>query len=117
VKKILLLVVLTAILLVALCGTVYAATPQDIYKDWADNDRLDGTYTTAELRGYLNNATLHQYPPDLSKVQSLDALIRGMLASRDRFPFTGTVVALVALGALALLGVGFGLRRLAVTKR
>jgi len=100
-------------------GTVaFAATPQEIYDDYADNGVLDGTYTDAELRAYLNDATLHQYPPDPTKVTELDSLIRGMLADRDEFPYTGmgVEIALIAIGALVLLGAGFGLRRLSRAK-
>ena len=116
VKKITLLLVLVAILLVALGGLAYAATPQDIYDDYADNGVLDGAYTDAELQAYLNDATLHQYPQDASKVNGLDALVRGLLSARERFPFTGFEAGFVALGVLALLGVGLGLRRAARAK-
>lgn len=112
-KKCLLLVVATAILFLGVCGTVFAATSQDIYNDFKDNGVLDGTYTAGELKAYLNGATLHQYPPDASKVRSLDALVRGLLASRSRFPFTGADITFAALGVLGVLGAGFGLRRLA----
>jgi hypothetical protein len=111
VKKLLLMVVMTAVLFLVVSGTVFAATPQDIYDDYNDNGKLDGTYTDAELRAYLNNATLHQYPPDATKVKSLDALVRGLLSSRGEFPFTGTEIAFVAAGVVALLGIGLGLRR------
>ena len=30
-------------------GTAYAATPQEIYRDLADNGQLDGRYTRAEI--------------------------------------------------------------------
>ena len=112
-KKLVLFVILTAVLLVTLCGTAFAATPQDIWNDYNDNGELDGTYTNDELRAYLNNATLHQYPPDGSKIQSLDAKVRGLLSARDRFPFTGAEIAWIAVAVLGLLGAGVGLRRLA----
>lgn len=38
-----------------------AATPEDIYKDLADNGRLDGTYTQAELQAFLQNASVQGY--------------------------------------------------------
>jgi hypothetical protein len=38
-----------------------AATPHDIYKDWADNGRLDGAYTQAELEAYTRDATVQGY--------------------------------------------------------
>ncbi len=112
-KKIVFLVLAVAVLLVGLGTSAFAATPQDIYDDYADNGVLDGTYTDAELRAYLNDATLHQYPPDATKVRELDTLVRGMLSARDRFPFTGFEITLAAVGVIALLGAGLGLRRLA----
>ncbi len=115
-KKTILLLVLTAVVFVALCGTAFAATSQDIWNDFNEDGDLDGIYTDAELRAYLNNATLHQYPPDAPKIRQLDALVRGLLSGRNRFPFTGTEIALVAVGVFALLGAGLGLRRLARAK-
>ena len=38
-----------------------AATPQDIYKDLADNGRLDATYTQAELQAFLQSASVQGY--------------------------------------------------------
>ncbi len=116
-KKIAVLLGLVAILLVAMGGFAFAATPQDIYDDYADNGVLDGSYTDAELQAYLDDATLHQYPPDAAKVNGLDALVRGMLSSRDRFPLTGMEAGYMALGVVALLGLGLGLRRVASAKR
>jgi hypothetical protein len=113
VKKILLLVGLVAVLLVALSGLAYAATPQQIYNDYADNGKLDGAYTIDELNAYLNNAALHQYPPNASKVAALDALVLGILQGRHRFPFTGSEALMLGVGIVALLGTGLGLRRMA----
>lgn len=114
-KKIVLLLSLVAVLMVVLGGFAFAATPQDIYDDYADNGVLDGTYTDAELQAYLDDATLHQYG-DPTVVSELDALVRGLLSARDRFPFTGFEAGLVALGVVALLGVGLGLRHVARAK-
>ena len=38
-----------------------AATPEDIYKDLADNGQLDGTYTQAELQAYVQSASVQGY--------------------------------------------------------
>lgn len=117
-KKILLIVGLVAILSVLLAGMAFAATPQDIYDDYADNGVLDGTYTDEELQAYLNDATLHQYPPDPTKVSELDTIVRGMLADRGVFPFTGAEIGIVAVASvLVLLFAGIGLRRLARARR
>lgn len=112
-KKTLILLIAAAVLFVGLGTLAFAATPQDIWEDFNDNGVLDGTYTDAELRAYLNDATLHQYPPDSTKIKTLDTIVRGILTARDRFPFTGTEIALLAVGALVLLAGGLGLRRLA----
>ena len=43
--------ILAALAITLLWGAVaYAATPQDIYNDYADNGKLDGHYTDAELK-------------------------------------------------------------------
>ena len=112
-KKTVILLIAAAVLFVGLGTWAFAATPQDIWEDFNDDGVLNGTYTDAELRAYLNDATLHQYPPDSTKIKTLDTIVRGILTARDRFPFTGTEIALFAIAALVLLAGGFGLRRLA----
>jgi hypothetical protein len=113
--------VITAAALVA-TGTASAASPQQIYGDLADNGRLDGRYTRAEIERAL----------DLPKILGSDArprsvrrpsLARGSEArepqvtreparaqSRD-LPFSGLDLALLTTGAGPLLLIGFALRR------
>jgi hypothetical protein len=112
VKKALVLIVVTMVLFFALSGVALAATPQDIYDDYDDNGRLDGTYTDAELIAYLNSAYVHQYG-EPTVLTELDSIVRSILSARDRFPFTGFQIALFVIVALALVGAGVGLRRLA----
>lgn len=114
-KRVLMILALAAVLFVALSGVALAATPQQIYNDYIDNGRLDGTYSDAELKAYLNSAYVHQYG-DLTKTIELDTLVKRILAARDRFPFTGMEIALMAVGVLVLAGAGVGLRRLARKK-
>lgn len=47
--------------LVVAAPAAFGASPQDIYKDLADNGRLDGRYTQAELEAYLRDATVQGY--------------------------------------------------------
>jgi hypothetical protein len=54
------LVVLSAAALVAAPGA-FSATPQEIYRDYVDNGRLDNTYTSADLERALKNAAVQQY--------------------------------------------------------
>jgi hypothetical protein len=51
---------LSAAAVIAASGAL-AATPQEIYRDYADNGRLDGQYSPAELRLALKNAAIQQY--------------------------------------------------------
>ena len=111
-KRVLILVIAVGCLLLAWGGTAFAATSQDIYNDYAADGHLDGNYTDAELRAYLSDATLHQYG-DQAMLSQLDTLAHSTLTSgRGGFPFTGAQLALMGLAALALVGAGFGLRRL-----
>ncbi len=98
-------------MVMAFSGVALAATPQDIYNDYADNGKLDKTYTNAELNAYLSDATIGQYA-DAATKEELDALVTSMLEkNRGEFPFTGMELALLLLGAAVLIGAGVALRR------
>jgi len=109
------------VLVLALSGVALAASPQDIYDDYAQDQKLDGTYTEAELQAYLGDAGVRQYG-SASVLAALDAVVKGLLSSgddegaddgdRDTFPFTGVEVLLMALGGTALVGGGAAIRRL-----
>lgn len=113
-KRAIILSMIVAALVMAFSGLAFAAgtTPQDIYNDYADNGKLDGTYTDAQLQAYLNDANTHQYGND-STIGDLDTLVKSILnQDRNEFPFTGLEMALVAVGALVLIGGGVALRRM-----
>ena len=55
-------VFLSAAAVIAASGAL-AATPQEIYRDYADNGRLDGKYSPADLERALKNAVVQQYAP------------------------------------------------------
>jgi hypothetical protein len=55
-------IALSAAALVAAPGA-FSATPQEIYRDYADNGRLDNAYTPADLERVLKNAAVQQYGP------------------------------------------------------
>ena len=46
---------------VVLVPGALAATPEDIYRDLADNGKLDGAYTQAELQAFLQSASVQGY--------------------------------------------------------
>ena len=114
-KRFLMLLFTAVIIGMLMAPTALAATPRDIYDDFMDNGLLDGTYTVAELRAYLNDATLTQYGNAAVK-DLLDSLAT-QSSGRDSFPFTGFQVGLALAVAVALVGGGFGLHRLSRAQR
>jgi hypothetical protein len=113
------------LVLVAAPGAL-AASPNQIYKDYADNGVLNGSYTRADLERALRDVQIQGYgkPPVKSGVgpaieRALGA--QGTLAETGKktggLPFTGFDLALMALGGGALLAVGAGFRRLGKAKQ
>jgi hypothetical protein len=119
-KKVVLIAIAALVMVLGLSGVAlaYGTTPQDIYNDYADNGQLDNTYTDAELQAYLDDALIDQYG-DPTVVTELDALVTRLLQTNTDpntdptsvFPMTGAQLMLIGIGALALVGVGLGLRR------
>ena len=106
-----------------------AATPQQIYKDYADNGRLDGNYSQKDLNRALRDAVLQGYPPPTK--QGLAPTIKQKLNSgtgavagaklpaakkQGSLPFTGADLALMTAGGFSLLLLGGALRRFARNK-
>src|SRR5262245_48977214 len=103
-------------------GPATAASPQRIYKDLADNGRLDGNYSRADIARALNL----QQVVKTDRSVSLPATRRTAAvpatptprASTGRVPFTSLDVVLLLVGGGPLLLIGIGLRRrLAVSHR
>ena len=105
------------------------ATPSQIYKDYADNGRLDQNYSSADLKRALKDAVLGGYdkptsaaglaPTIKKKLSSGVAASPKSLPAAKRtgaLPFTGLDLALMVTGGLGLLLLGGGLRRFARTK-
>jgi hypothetical protein len=94
-------------------GTASAASPQRIYADLADNGRLDGKYTRAEIERALS---LEQVVRSDGGTRVRRPTVVATSRSRppkqsDRLPFTGLDVALLAVGGGPLILIGLGLRR------
>ena len=98
------------------------ATSKHIYGDYAENGRLDGTYSPAELRATLDDAWVQGYGHPTVLVGFRAAVEDELAGSRDEatdasakrgsLPFTGLDVGLLAGGGAFLLLVGGSLRRL-----
>jgi hypothetical protein len=112
------LVAVAAASLLALfsAGTAYAATPQQIYRDLADNGQLDGHYTRADIErafdvpAAIGTDALPRKP--IRVPQASEAAPSPQAAGRtDRLPFSALDAALLVAGGAPLLLIGAGLRR------
>jgi hypothetical protein len=104
-----------------------AATPQQIYKDYADNGRLDGHYSRGDLQRALHDAVIQGYKPATSvapaikkKISSPSSGVAGAklpaAKKQGALPFTGLDLALMTVGGFSLLLLGAALRRFAGNK-
>jgi opacity protein-like surface antigen len=89
-----------------------AATPTQIYRDFADNGRLDGNYSRADLNRALKDAVLQGYG-NQNVQPALQQKLAVSGAEAGGLPFTGLDLTLMAVGGALLLLTGAGLRRLA----
>jgi hypothetical protein len=100
-----------------------AATPGQIYRDYADNGRIDGAYAAADLKAAQTNASVQGYGnPNVivgfkGAIATRVAAARpttalGATTARSTLPFTGIDLALLAAGGAGLLLLGAVLRRL-----
>lgn len=99
-------------------GSAFAATPQQIYRDLADNGRLNGAYTRAEIERALNlppvvRTDAFQPAPRKPIAVPGEEAQSSRAASRSdrRVPFSALDVALLVAGGGPLLLIGAGLRR------
>jgi hypothetical protein len=103
-----------------------AATPEQIYDDFAADGALDRSYEIADLQATLQNPITQGYP-DRTVVTELRPAIERQIAAqrqpleqaveRGGLPFTGLDLALLTAGGLFLLAFGFSLRRLSKAKQ
>lgn len=132
-------IALAAAALVAAPGA-FSATPQEIYRDYADNGQLDNAYTPADLERVLKNAAVQQYGPGTvggglkpEVEEEIDDTPTGgsspggtaggqtgggtsPVQTTGGLPFTGLDLSLIAAGALGLILLGAALRRVARQK-
>ena len=114
------LVAVAAVTLLALlcAGSAFAATPQRIYRDLADNGRLDGRYTRAEIERAFDlppvvgtDAQLPRKPIRIPQSSEATPAPRATGNTDRRIPFTALDAALLVAGGVPLLLMGAGLRR------
>ena len=94
------------------------ATPQQIYRDLADNGRLDRRYCAADIDRALHSASLRHYerPAPTRRPQSVPQLAPAAADAGGSLPFSGLALALFGGVAGPLLLLGASLGRLARVK-
>ncbi len=109
---------LLVMLALAVCSTAGAASPSQIYADYADNHRRDGAYSNSDLRAALNSAVVQGYgaptvtPGFRTEVKQQLSEEKAVAKPSATLPFTGVDLALLTAGAIALLLLGWGFRRI-----
>ncbi len=108
--------VLGALLLTASAG---AATPQQIYRDLADNGRLDRKYSRADIERAFGNPSIPAYArpenvPRTPQARPAPAVVpKDSVDDGRSLPFTGLDAALFGAVGGPLLLLGAGMRRYA----
>ena len=102
-----------ALLLTANAG---AATPQQFYRDLADNGHFDRKYSRADVDRALSNASLPayarpEYVPRKPQTRPVPAVAPATAEERGSLPFTGLDAALLGAVGAPLLLLGAGMRR------
>lgn len=117
------LIVGAAVLMLVVAQAAAAATPAQIYRDYAADGRIDGTYSASDYRAALKDANVQGYGnPTVAvgfkgavatRVAAPKATARlGAAPVRSTLPFTGVDLALLVAGGAGLLLLGAVLRRL-----
>jgi hypothetical protein len=108
-------IIVVASSVLAFAGPATAASPQVIYEDLADNGKLDGQYSDADIARALTLERVVRTDAGLPEPKRRPAAARPSAeptsAPDRRIPFTGLDVALLTLGGGPLLLIGLGLRR------
>jgi hypothetical protein len=105
-------IALAASCLLVFAGAASAATPQTIYRDLADNGRLDHRYSTKDINRALHMPSLQRYELEANRVPQVAKPPTAAASPENArsIPFTGVDLALFGGvgGPLLILGAGLG---------
>jgi hypothetical protein len=98
--------------MLAFAGPTLAASPQTIYRDLADNGRLDRRYSQADLaRAFNLDRVVGTDQSPLRRPAAVSPSPTAAKRSSRKIPFSGLDLALLIGGGGPLLLIGVGLRR------
>ena len=114
-RRSVLTLILVGLAALACAGPAAAASPQKIYKDLADNGRLDGRYSDADIARAFNLdrvvGTDQRRPAEAEARATVTPTSPTRKRPARKIPFTGLDLALLTVGGGPLLLIGIGLRR------
>ena len=103
---------LASIFLLVLASPASAATPQKIYRDLADNGRLDHHYSKHDINRALHTPSLQRYELDRSRSRPIPTPPATVVQTENArsIPFSGIDLAFFGGvgGPLLVLGAGLG---------
>jgi hypothetical protein len=114
--------VAAAITALLLAVPAFAASPGQIYKDYADNGKLNGSYSASDLQRALKDASVQGYGSPVVIIKMKQPKSGGVggkktpptgtkpVPRKGGLPFTGAQLGLFTVVGLALLGSGALLR-------
>jgi hypothetical protein len=111
-RSIVLVVFACAVGILVAAPAAVAASPQQIYRDYADNGKLDRSYSKADLKTALKYSAAQGYPRVGVQGAVQQALGAQAVKTTGGLPFTGLDLALMAVGGVLLVGAGTTLRKL-----
>jgi hypothetical protein len=116
-RSIVLAVLACAVGILVAAPAAVAATPQQIYRDYADNGKLDQQYSTADLKAAQKYSAAQGYPRVGVQGAVQQALGAQAVKTTGGLPFTGLDLALMAVGGVLLVGAGTTLRKLGQSRQ
>lgn len=114
-------IVAAAVVALFMAMPALAATPGQIYKDYADNGQLDGNYSASDLQRALKDASVQGYGSPVVIIKMKQKPKGGVGGEktpprgtqpvpRGGLPFTGAQLGLFTIVGFALVGSGLLLR-------
>jgi len=110
-------VIACAVAALGLAPAALAATPQQIYRDYAQHGRLTHDYSRSDLERALRDAALQGYPRVGVQGAVQQTLGAQAVKSQGGLPFTGLDLALMTVGGAALIAAGTGMRAFGRAKK
>lgn len=103
--------VVTLMVALFIAPAAFGASADDIYRDYADNGRLDAQYTDRELQSVLKSPSVQVYGRPTVTPGLRAEILTQLAPTKGVLPFTGLDLALLTAGGIGLAIAGGVVRR------